>query len=394
MSEGQTESEDEDEHEPGPEPTSPAALGYRMPAEWEPHEATWIAWPHNREDWPGKFAPIPWVYTEIVRLLSKVEPVNILVKGRKMKRDAADRLDAAGVDLSCVTFVKAPTDRAWTRDSGPTFVVSDRADDPADRLGLIDWRFNGWAKYDNHKNDNRVPTRIARKLGVRAWVPHLEVGDGSRRVVMEGGAIDVNGRGALLTTEECLLSDIQARNPGLDRLGVEKVFAECLAAVHVVWLGQGIVGDDTHGHVDDVARFIDPRTVVAAVETRESDPNYERLQDNWRRLREARDQDGHPLRVVDLPMPVPVVFQGQRLPASYANFYIANGLVLVPTFNDPNDRKALNVLASVFPDRDVVGVHCVDLVLGLGTLHCLTQQQPASPGRPALSAWTTAAPGG
>ena len=359
---------------------SPTARGYRMPAEWEPHEATWLAWPHNREDWPGKFAPVPWVYTEIVRLLSRVERVNILVKGRKMRTDAADRLDAAGVDLGRVTFVKAPTDRVWARDTGPSFVVNEKVEVEADRVGLIDWRFNGWAKYDDHKNDNRLPTRIGRRLGLKTWVPHIEVEGRSRRVVMEGGAIDVNGMGTLLTTEECLLGDEQARNPGLDKPGVERIFAECLGVRHVVWLGRGIDGDDTHGHVDDLARFTDPGTVVTVVETRASDPNYERLRDNLRRLEDARDQDGEPFRVVTLPMPEPVVFRGQRLPASYANFYIANGLVLVPTFNDPNDRKALDTFASVFPNRQIVGVHSVDLVLGLGTLHCLTQQQPAAPG--------------
>jgi len=358
----------------------PAALGYRMPAEWEPHAATWLAWPHNRHDWPGKFGPVPWVYAEIVRLLSRAEPVNVLVKGHGMERRAADVLARAGADLSRVAFVKVKTDRVWTRDTGPTFVVNDRAERPEDRVGLIDWRFNGWAKYDDHTRDDRVPRKIARRLGFRRWKPRVPVGGGSARVVMEGGAFDVNGRGTLLTTEECLLGEVQARNPGLDREGVEKVFADQLGVSHVVWLGRGISGDDTHGHVDDIARFVDPGTVVAAVESRESDPNYEPLQDNWRRLQGARDQDGRPLRVAALPMPAPVVFDGQRLPASYANFYVANGLVLVPTFNDPNDRRALNLLADLFPDREVVGVHGVDLVLGLGTLHCLTQQQPAGPG--------------
>ena len=356
---------------------SPARLGYRMPAEWEPHEATWLAWPHNREDWPGKFAPVPWVYTEIVRLLSQAEPVNILVQGRKMKRSAADRLDAAGVDLARVRFVKAATDRGWTRDTGPTFVVNDQALTPEESVGLIDWRFNGWAKYDNHRHDDRLPRTLARRLNRRRWRPTAVIEGRSTRVVLEGGAFDVNGRGTLLTTEECLLSAVQARNPGLGRLGIEKVFADYLGVTHVVWLGEGIEGDDTHGHVDDLARFVDAKTVVTVVERRASDPNHERLQENWRRLGDARDQDGDALRVVMLPMPRPVMFKGQRLPASYANFYIANGLVLVPTFNDPADREALSVLASCFPESEVVGVHAVDLVLGLGTLHCLSQQQPS-----------------
>jgi agmatine deiminase len=359
---------------------TPAALGFRMPAEWEPHEATWIAWPHNRDDWPGKFAPIPWVYTEIVRHLGRGERVHILVQGRRRQERAAGRLSAAGVDLDRVTFVEAATDRVWTRDSGPTFVVNDRAAEAGGEtergLGLIDWRFNGWAKYENHRNDNRLPRRIGRHLGLSRWVPKVEIEGRSVRVVMEGGAIDVNGRGTLLTTEECLLSPVQARNPGLDRAGIERVFADYLGIRNVVWLGQGIAGDDTHGHVDDLARFVDARTVVTVVERRASDPNYEPLQENWRRLQSARDQDGEPLRVVPLPMPDPVGFEGERLPASYANFYIANGRVLVPTFNDPADREALSTLAELFPDRQVVGIHAVDLVLGLGTLHCLSQQQP------------------
>ena len=355
---------------------TPGSLGYRMPAEWEPHEATWIAWPRNREDWPGKFAPVPWVYAEIVRHLSRVEPVKVLVKGRKARDRATARLQSAGADLDRVEWVEMATDRVWLRDSGPTFLVNDRLSRDEGGVALVDWRFNGWAKYEDHHRDNRLPRRIAERLGLTCWKPRVEIGGAPVRVVMEGGAFDVNGRGTLLATEECLLSPIQERNPGLDRAGVERVFADYLGIRHVIWLGQGIVGDDTHGHVDDLARFVDPKTVVTVLEQRESDPNYESLLENWRRLQSARDQDGEPLRVVPLPMPDPVVFEGQRLPASYANFLIANGLVLVPTFNDPADREALDVLAGLFPDRQVVGIHAVDLVLGLGTVHCLSQQQP------------------
>jgi len=359
---------------------TPRALGIRMPAEWEPHAATWIAWPHNSDDWPGKFAPISWVYTEIVRYLSKVECVHIVVRDNTMKRRVADQLDAVGVDPEAVRFFKAATDRSWLRDTGPTFVVRD---DPvsgtAAEVGLVDWKFNGWAKYDNHHRDDRLPRKIARWLDLPRCTPRLEInGKGRKRVVMEGGAIDVNGQGTLLATEECLLGEIQARNPGLDRAELERVFADYLGVRHVVWLGRGIDGDDTHGHVDDIARFVAPRIVVAVVESRADDPNHEPLRENRCRLQAAKDQDGEPLRVVDLPMPRPVVFGGQRLPASYANFYIANGLVLVPTFNDPADRFALDILALLFPDRQIVGIHSVDLVLGLGTLHCLSQQQPAA----------------
>lgn len=362
---------------------TPAQLGYRMPAEWEPHEATWIAWPHNREDWPGKFAPIPWVYAEIVRHLSRVEPVYVVVSDGAMRKRVADRLDRQGVDLEKVRFFKAETDRVWLRDSGPTFVVRDgeapedsTEESPPGRLALIDWRFNAWAKYDNYLRDKEIPQRIARKFGYHRWVPRTQLGGKSVRVVLEGGAIDVNGRGTLLTTEECLLSEVQCRNPGLDREAIQRIFADYLGISRVIWLGRGIAGDDTHGHVDDLVRFVAPDTVVTVIEPRAEDPNHEPLEENLRRLESACDQDGRPLKVVTLPMPEPVVFEGQRLPASYANFYIANGLVLVPTFNDPADRVALNTLSELFPDRRVVGIHCVDLVLGLGTLHCLSQQQP------------------
>jgi len=360
--------------------TTPASLGYRMPAEWEPHKATWIAWPHNRDDWPGKFAPIPWVYTEIVRHLSRFEQVHIVVKDRAQKRRAADQLDRVGVDAGKIRFFKAPTDRAWLRDSAPTFVIKEQpATEPDGGLGLVGWKFNAWAKYDNYRDDRRLSRRLAKWLGIRRWVPRVEQGGRRLRVVMEGGAIDVNGRGTLLTTEQCLLGKVQVRNPGVERAVVEKVFSDYLGVRHVVWLGQGIEGDDTGGHVDDLARFVDPHTVVTVVEPCRDDPNHEPLVENLRRLHAARDQDGRDLRVVELPMPRQLVFDAQRLPASYANFYIANGLVLVPTFNDPADRVALDTLAQMFPDREVVGIHSVDLVLGLGALHCLSQQQPAGP---------------
>jgi agmatine deiminase len=356
----------------------PASLGFRMPAEWEAHAATWIAWPHERDDWPGKFAPITWVFTEIVRHLSRVESIHIVVRGGAMKHKVSDQLDSVGVNSDSVRFFKAATDRSWLRDSAPTFIVKrDAAANGQAPLAMVGWKFNGWAKYSNHRRDSRLPGRFERWLELRRWVPRVEQAGRRVRVVMEGGAIDVNGRGSLLTTEECLLSDVQTRNPGMDRAALERVFADYLGATHVIWLGRGINGDDTHGHVDDLARFVDERTVVTVVESRADDPNHEPLQDNLRRLNAAQDEDGQPLRVVELPMPRPIVFKGQRLPASYANFYIANALVLVPTFNDPADRVALDTLAKLFPDREVVGIHCVDLVLGLGTLHCLSQQQPA-----------------
>ncbi len=338
-------------------------LGFRMPAEWEPHEATWLAWPHEKSDWPGKFAPIPWVYGEIVRYLSAVEIVRILVTSPDAQAQAEKVVRKAGANMAAVEFFVCPTDRSWTRDFCPIFVKN-----AINQTLITDWRFNGWGKYRNWKRDDAVPGWIARRLKI----PQEKID-----VVLEGGSIDVNGAGAMLTTEECLLSPIQARNPGMSREDLEACFATNLGVRKVLWLNRGIAGDDTHGHVDDLARFAGPNTVVTVVEKDRYDDNYEPLRENLGRLRGMTDQDGKPLRVVTLPMPVPVEFNGQRLPASYANFYIANRLVLVPTFNDPHDRIALNTLARLFPGRVVAGIHCVDLVLGLGTLHCMTQQQPA-----------------
>ena len=337
-----------------------------MPAEWEIHSATLVAWPHEVADWPGKFGPIPWVYAEIVRRLAESEPVLLLVQPGAEKSVRA-LLRKTRCDVSQVTFLEAPTDRVWMRDSGPIGVFDN------ERMTLLDWQFSAWAKYDNWSRDNEIGQVVARQLNLPTHAPHHE----DRAIVLEGGGIDVNGDGLVLTTEEWLLSDAQVRNPGLTRSDYEAIFAEFLGANTTIWLGRGIVGDDTHGHVDDIARFVGPRTVLTAVEKNASDPNHELLEDNLQRLREFRDGAGT-LNVVELPMPEPNVFRNQRLPASYANFYIVNSAVLVPTFNDPNDRIALGVLADLFPKRRIVGIHAVDLVWGLGTLHCLTQQIPKS----------------
>ncbi len=344
-----------------------------MPAEWEPHEATWIAWPHNRDDWPGKFQPISSVYAEMVRHLIRGEKVRIIVNDGVRQRAAERTLKQAHVPLDRVEFFRWKTDRVWTRDSGPIFVR--RNQHP--KLGITHWQFNGWAKYPNYKKDEKLPGLVGKKFGFETWKPTVEVGRKPRRIVLEGGSIDVNGRGVLLTTEECLLSDVQQRNPGITREQLETAFADYLGVNKTIWLGHGIVGDDTHGHVDDISRFIAPNTVITAVEKNPSDPNCAPLQENLRRLHAATDQDGKRLNVIELPLPSPVYFRGQRLPASYANLYIANAVVLVPTFNDVNDRVALNILSDAFPDRDVIGVYCGDLIWGLGAIHCATQQQPA-----------------
>ena len=348
-------------------PRAMAKRGFRMPAEWEKHAATWLAWPHETSDWPGKFAPIPWVYAEIVRHLSRVEKVRILIENKAAEQQARKVLQKAGADLSAVEFFHAQTDRSWTRDYCPMFVQS--------RGGrtLLNWRFNGWAKYANSKHDDAVTPKLAKKLNLPMITPERR----GCQIVLEGGSIDVNGAGTVLTTEECLLSEVQARNPTLSREDMESAFREYLDSRHTLWLKNGIAGDDTHGHVDDLARFTAEHTVVIASEDNKQDANYEPLKENLALLREMRDQDGRALRVERLPMPEPVFFGGQRLPASYANFYIANELVLMPAFNDANDRIALNKLAELFPDRNVIGIAATDLVLGLGTLHCMTQQEPA-----------------
>jgi agmatine deiminase len=367
---------------------APAALGYRMPAEWELHEATWIAWPHNRSDWPGKFEAIPWVYAEIVRHLSRSERVNILVNDEAAEAKAREVLVRSAVlpeqavesgkASANVEFVRIPTNRVWTRDYGPIFVKrkSPRRDG-FPKVAATAWRFNAWAKYKDWKLDAPVSSELAERLGMPHWKPMVHLDGKPRRVVLEGGSIEVNGRGTLITTEECLLSEVQQRNPGSSRADLERLFADYLGVKKVIWLERGIAGDDTHGHIDDITRFVAPDTVLTAYEEDGSDPNHEPLRENFRKLKKSSDQSGKTLQVVKLPMPAPVVFRGQRLPASYANFYIANGVVLVPVFNDPNDRVALNILADAFPKRQVVGIYCGDFIWGLGALHCMTQQQPA-----------------
>jgi agmatine deiminase len=375
----------------------------RFPAEWEPHAATWLAWPHFRDDWPGKFEPIPWVYAEIVRNLARHENVEFIVNDAASEKSARKTLDLANALTDNVRFHRWPTDRVWTRDSGCTFVFSDAPGaeqssgavsprvsfdrthgtaeshalsktklTPSPSLSAIHWRFNAWAKYPNYQHDKNIGALMADV----AQAPTVQPMFGKQRVVLEGGSIDTNGLGSLLTTEECLLSKIQQRNPKIGRKDYEKVFKDYLGITNVIWLGCGVTGDDTHGHVDDITRFVSPDTVVTVVESDPKDPNYEPLRENIQRLRAATDQEGKSLAIVELPMPAPVIFEGRRLPASYGNFYIANGIVLVPVFNDPNDRVALDILADLFPDRDIVGIYSGDLIWGFGAMHCMTQQQP------------------
>ena len=347
-----------------------------MPAEWELHEATWLAWPHHEPDWPGKLGPIPWVYAEIVRALHGHERVEVLCHSEAVREAARDALDAHGVSPSRgdgpgYRLHVSPNDRVWVRDSGPTGVLG------ADGAPLwLNWDFTAWAKYDNYHDDARIGETVASVSGLPRLAP-ARPDDPGTRLVLEGGGLEVDGQGLMLVTEEWLLSDVQVRNPGLTRDAYERAFRDWLGVRQTLWLGEGCVGDDTHGHVDDVARFVAPGVIVLAHEEDPADDNHRRSADNLRRLQLAGGDRGS-LRVVTLPFPRPVTMRGERLPASYANFYVANGVVLVPTFNDPNDRRALNILADLMPDRQIVGIHAVDLVWGLGTLHCLTQQQPAS----------------
>jgi agmatine deiminase len=386
---------------------SPVNVSYRMPAEWEPHAATWLAWPHYHGDWPGKFEPIPWVYAEIIRNLARHERVELIVNDAAAERKVRRILDRAGALSANVRFHRWPTNRVWVRDSGCIFVAEPAISAQGGRMrpplhgsspAAVNFRFNAWAKYSNWRLDDKIGSLMAQVwANVKVKSPTLNSTQNvefrmghppdfareitpvfnGRRVVLEGGSIDVNGLGTLLTTEECLLSKVQERNPGMSRKDYEKIFAEYLGASNTIWLGKGIAGDDTHGHVDDLTRFVAADTVLTVVENNKKDVNHKPLRDNLKRLRSARDQDGKPLNIVEIPMPAPVIFEKRRLPASYANFYIANGAVLVPVFNDPNDRIALNTLAELFPMRKIVPIYAGDLVWGLGTMHCMTQQQPA-----------------
>lgn len=345
----------------------------RMPAEWEPHSATWISWPHEQSDWPGKFELIKWVYVEIVRALSESEQVEILCNSPGIEAEVRDCLAQKGVSTANIRLHFVPTDRSWLRDSMPIGAVA--TDGGSAPRSWLRWKFNAWAKYEEFEIDAGVPDLVSSITGI----PLVEClrPDNGELMVLEGGAIDVDGQGTLLATEECLLSRIQERNPGLDRGGYEEAFARYLGVTKTIWFGRSCEGDDTHGHIDDVARFIRPGLIVLAVEENKNDPNFEIGQDNLRRAQGIVDAQGRKIEIVALPMPGPVEYEGLRLPASYANFYIANKSVLVPTFRDRNDAGVLEMFKTLFPGRRVVGIDCYDLVLGLGTLHCLTQQQPA-----------------
>jgi agmatine deiminase len=342
---------------------------FKLLPEWTRHESTWIGWPYNKSDWPGKFSPISYVYSEIVKYISREEKVRVFVQSKEHKLKAEKVLKDSDVSFSNIEFFIKKTDRGWLRDSGPMFVKD------GNRTVALDFKFNAWAKYDDYKLDDKTPSFISKKLNLKRIVAEHN----GKQVVLEGGAIDKNGKGTLITTEECLLDEkIQTRNPGFTKQDYFEVFKKYFGVSNVIWLGKGIVGDDTHGHIDDLCRFVNDDTVVLVQEENASDENYNLLNENRERLQNISLSNGSKLKVKHLPMPSPVIYKKQRLPASYANFYISNYTVMVPTFNDPNDRIALGILSELFPDRNVIGIHSVDLVWGLGTLHCLTKEQPAS----------------
>jgi agmatine deiminase len=339
---------------------------YTMPAEFAPQSRVWFAWPHAKADWPEKFAPIPWVFAEMLRAVTPHQRVGLIVHSTKIAESAREILSRAHADVGQIDMVQAPTNRGWMRDCGAIFVR-----DNTGKKTALGFGFNAWAKYPNWQRDAKLPAVMAAQAGAALVQPKYK----NKRVVLEGGGIEVNGEGSIIVTEEWLLSEVQVRNPGFTREDYEAVFATYLGAPNTIWLEAGIAGDDTHGHVDDITRFTDARTIVTCIETNPSDANYACLRENKRRLNAARDVDGKAFDVVDLPMPEAVMFEETRLPASYANFLITNKAVLVPVFNDVNDRHALDILADCFKDRDIMPIYARDLVWGLGTIHCLSQQE-------------------
>lgn len=344
--------------------SSPRQLGYRMPAEWDPHRATWLAWPRNSDTWPAPLDVVREIWMQMILAISPAEEVCLLVNDCTTQAEVSRRLRAAGASMERVIFYTIPTVDVWIRDYGPTFVTRKKGEE--ERLGFIDWIFNAWGeKYQDYTQDDSVNKELARRIGLPVFQPGM---------VLEGGSFDVNGLGTCLTTEQCLLNP--NRNPHLGRSEIEQVLRDYLNVRHIIWLGLGIAGDDTDGHIDDIARFVSPTTVVCCVEDDPRDENYGPLRENYERLLDATDQDGTKLTVVPLPSPGAVTCDGRRLPASYANFYITNGAILVPTYEHPNDRRALGILTELFPDRKVLGISCTELVPGMGAIHCVTQQEP------------------
>jgi agmatine deiminase len=340
----------------------------RFPAEWENQQGILLCFPHNGNDWPGKYGAIQWAFVEFIKKVTTFEEVVLVVADENLKAKVIGMLEIAEVKLKAVSFIIHKTNRSWMRDSGPIIVKN------GSKREALNFNFNGWAKYKNFQLDKFVTSKVAEALKL----PLTQVTYNGKPVVVEGGAIETNGKGTLITSEECLMHPtIQVRNPNFTKADYEAVFKEYLGITNVIWLGNGIEGDDTHGHIDDLCRFVNKNTVVTIVESNTKDSNYQPLQDNLKRLQNAKLEDGKPLNIIQLPMPKRIVFDGLVLPASYANFLILNNCVLVPTFNDANDRIALNILAECFSNREIIGINAIDLIWGFGTLHCLSQQIPS-----------------
>jgi agmatine deiminase len=342
---------------------TPKELGYYFPAEFAKQSAMWLSWPHKEASWPGKIETIYPVYAQFIKLVSEGQKVNINVADEAMKSTALQHISAAGANSKNIAFFLHPTNDAWCRDHGPAFLINPAA---KQKKIIVDWGYNAWGgKYPPFDLDDDIPTKIGLQLNIPVLYPGI---------VMEGGSVDFNGRGTLLTTSSCLLN--KNRNPHLTQQGLEKFLVEYYGVENILWLGDGIVGDDTDGHIDDITRFVNPDTVVTVIETDKTDDNYQPLQENLKTLKKLRLENGQPINIVELPMPSPVVFEGTRLPASYANFYISNDYVIVPTYRDKNDDKALSILQDCLKDRKVVGIDSCDIIWGLGSFHCLSQQEP------------------
>ena len=338
-----------------------------MPAEWEKQKSTWIAWPHNKKDWPGKFNEIPWIFSKIITELSKVQSVNILVKNNSDLKSVNFFLDTFRAKIKNIRLITCKTDRAWTRDFLTIFIK-----DKNRQKVISKWEFNGWAKYKNFKNDNKAFLKINKFKKFKVVKPKYN----KKKIILEGGSIDVNGDGLLLTTMQCLLSKIQRRNKGLSKLDYYQIFKKFFGTKKIIWLNKGIYGDDTHGHIDDIARFVSKNKIFMAIEKNRGDKNYRNLKENIEIVKKFNKENRKKLKIICIPMPEPKFINGIRLPASYLNFYIANKVVLVPSFNDPKDKVILNIFKKHFKKRKVILIDCSILVWGFGTIHCMTQQEP------------------
>ena len=345
---------------------------FRMPAEWEPQKSVWISWPHNKNDWPGMFEKIPNVVGKIIKYLANHQRIDLLVNTNKSMDEARKKLKRTGCKLSNIKFHKIKTDRLWLRDSGPIFLINKKIR----KKIMLNFKFTGWSKYKNFRNDNKINYQISKYLDVKSILPKKINSKKFEKVVMEGGAFDTNGSGSILLTKECLLSSKQERNKGFKKSDYESLFSKYLNTKNFIWLNKGIVGDDTHGHIDDIARFVSKTTIMIADENNKSDKNYKSLKENIKILRKSYDENGKKFKIIKIPMPSPIFIQKTRVPASYLNFFISNKTVLVPIFNVKEDKKVLKIFRKFFTKRKVIAVDCSDLIWGFGAIHCMTQQEP------------------